>query len=587
MPVIIKDTKQYYLKLENEFQSLNIEDYFKQVRRELDKELFIFMDIGENMKFSIIDILLENLVLNKMHDYINKGFKDLIMQDKLSELSFIYQIIIFREHTKIVFYSKFNDLVIILLKETEQIHKTKNLKSYFNNNSYEHFFRDIYLFKKKFNNLQIHAFNKDPKIELIIKSNFEKLINNNSEDLVGHFLKYTHELIKSTIKQKNDKVTEFLEEFTIIYKLISEKDSFEVEYRNLLSKRLLRNPNYIEKTELPFYKILKRESGDHFVKKIETMLNDIFLSHSINIDYYNELQSKKKFIELNFSSNSNSNHSKSSHNSVNNTKKSTKSVLNVCKDVQVYVKILSHGCWPIEKLIEKQMPNIPTLLDNHMSEFTEYYDQKYKNRILKWIHDLSWAEIKAQYKDATYSFIVSSIQMSILDIFNKVNQISVSELIKELGLNISSFQSVKHEFSHLISIGILLNERTKKIFRHEEHAEFSIDDILEVNANFSSNTSKIILQSKNSLDNKTKRSMSAEISHFVLEDRKFQLDSIIMKILKVHKKLEFDKLKELIIKGLQNHFVPDVNMIKNRIENLVDRVLINEESNNPCVYSYS
>jgi len=607
---MLKDTKTYYSNLNEKYNIQNIEEYFKQVRTDLDKELFILTDIDDSLKFPIIDLVLENLVLNKMDEIINTGFKDLIMQEKITELNYIYQIITYREHIKLIFYTKFNDLMVVLLKENEQHNKTMSIKSHFtNNNCFEHLFQEIYYFKKKMNNIQINAFNKDPKIELIIKSNFEKLINNNKEDLVNQFLKHTHELIKSTIKLKNDKITDFLDEFTILYKLISDKDMFELEYRNLLSKRLLRNPNYIEKTEMPFYKIIKRESGDIFVKKIETMLNDIFVSHSINFDFYNEIQSKKKFEELNFSSKSGSNHSKSSHNSTNinnnlsnannnnninnnnnnnnnNVKKSSKSFSTICKDVQVYVKILSHGCWPIEKLIDKQMPNIPTLLDNHMSEFTEYYDLKFKNRTLKWIHELSWAEIKAQYKDATYSFIVSSIQMSILDIFNRFDQITVSEIIKELGMTMSNFHLIKYEVAHLVTSGILLNERTKKNFKND-HNDLGIDDILSVNTKFYHSSNKIILQSKNLAELKVKRSMSEEISHFVIEDRKYQLDSIIMKILKQNKKLEFELLKQLIFKGVQSYFVPDVNMIKNRIENLIDRVLIVEESKNPSIYCYA
>ena len=308
------------------------------------------------------------------------------------------------------------------------------------------------------------------------------------------------------------------------------------------------------------------------------------------------MQSKKKFIEFNFS-NSNSNNSKSSQKSLNANninpnfpnKKSSKVLASMSKDVKVYVKILSHGCWPIEKLIEKQMPNIPTLLDNHMSEFTEYYDQKYKNRTLKWIHDLSWAEIKAQYKDATYSFIVSSIQMSILDIFNRFSQITIHELIKELGMNITCFNSIKPEIAHLISSEVLINDRVRKNYglgyrQINITNDLFIDDILIVNNKFSSNNSKIILQYKS--ETKVKRSMSEEISHFVLEDRKFQIESIIMKILKTHKKLEFEILKDLIFKGVQNFFVPEISMIKNRLDSLVDRLLVNEEAKNPSVYSY-
>ena len=70
-----------------------------------------------------------------------------------------------------------------------------------------------------------------------------------------------------------------------------------------------------------------------------------------------------------------------------------------------------------------------------------------------------------------------------------------------------------------------------------------------------------------------------EISHFVIEDRKHQLDSIIMKILKKTKKINFDKLKIGIFEETEKFFVPEVAFIKLRLDNLIDRNFVkrNEE----------
>ena len=57
-----------------------------------------------------------------------------------------------------------------------------------------------------------------------------------------------------------------------------------------------------------------------------------------------------------------------------------------------------------------------------------------------------------------------------------------------------------------------------------------------------------------------------EISHFVLEDRKYQIDAAIMHLLKNYKgeKMNFEKLKKLVGDFVKNFFVPEENIIKSR-----------------------
>ena len=74
-----------------------------------------------------------------------------------------------------------------------------------------------------------------------------------------------------------------------------------------------------------------------------------------------------------------------------------------------------------------------------------------------------------------------------------------------------------------------------------------------------------------------------------MEDRKYQIDAAIMHLLKniKNEKINFSKLKELLIDYLKNFFSPEEKIIKSRINNLLERNLIAKSTvNNEILYSY-
>ena len=82
---------------------------------------------------------------------------------------------------------------------------------------------------------------------------------------------------------------------------------------------------------------------------------------------------------------------------------------------------------------------------------------------------------------------------------------------------------------------------------------------------------------------------SKEISHFILEDRKYQVDAAIMHLLKniKNEKINFEKLKGLLVDYLKNFFVPEEKIINSRINNLLERnLIVKSTENNEILYSY-
>ena len=79
---------------------------------------------------------------------------------------------------------------------------------------------------------------------------------------------------------------------------------------------------------------------------------------------------------------------------------------------------------------------------------------------------------------------------------------------------------------------------------------------------------------------------SKEISHFLLEDRKYQIDASIIHNLKLYQKLDFNELKKYVTQSLSNYFAPEDNIIKARLDNLIDRNFIERDKDNNDIYIY-
>ena len=50
--------------------------------------------------------------------------------------------------------------------------------------------------------------------------------------------------------------------------------------------------------------------------------------------------------------------------------------------------------------------------------------------------------------------------------------------------------------------------------------------------------------------------------------------------------LSFDELKNNVTVEVKNYFIPDVVLLKQRLENLIDRNFIERDVNNPDTYIY-
>ena len=623
---IITDKKYRSDFYENELMQL-ITNEIKRFYQQLSNKY-----ITEELGINIININANNTEKNNNNinivDKEKRYNKDILYKfcikkmfklNDIDNFKKIYELIFDHEFTKKEeITSKFiNSFNTMLTKILQKISKNFILKKNHGKIEYLNFYQyveEIYKIKKKCSNFLLNAMENNTKIDHIIKANFEKIINEEKSDSFNiNFGKLLHEEIKLCQKIKNnERLADFKDKFQCIFKFINNKDLFEENYRKFLMKRLLRNSSMMKENEFIFYEIMKEENGFNYVKKIEKMINDIFYSQNINFDFRkkyliksepnfyikilsqdswpfddyikNEIKANNPIIINNNMNNSqnllNSEEMKESKDNLLSLQKCKSTEINFSENKLNNISLtLNHTNSSNIIITPKKNIKYPLSLSSGMDLFEKYFQNQFSHRYLTYVPSLSWAEIYnipgVFIKDdiKSHSFIVSFYQVCILMHFKKSNfSVKIKTLCEELNLLEKELET---HYEYLIKKNLVIKKNDELILN-----ELFLDQNEKINLNY-----RGLLNGEKKLEENAK-----EISHFVLEDRKYQIDAAIMHLLKNYKgeKMNFGKLKQLVCDYVKNFFVPEENIIRSRINNLLERNLIAKTVvNNETLYSYA
>ena len=583
----------------------------------INKEEVYFKNISE--KNILLNYIYEITIINNYDILYKFCIKKMFKLNDIDNFKKIYELIFDHEFTKKEeITSKFiNSFNTMLTKILQKISKNFILKKNHGKIEYLNFYQyveEIYKIKKKCSNFLLNAMENNTKIDHIIKANFEKIINEEKSDSFNiNFGKLLHEEIKLCQKIKNnERLADFKDKFQCIFKFINNKDLFEENYRKFLMKRLLRNSSMMKENEFIFYEIMKEENGFNYVKKIEKMINDIFYSQNINFDFRkkyliksepnfyikilsqdswpfddyikNEIKANNPIIINNNMNNSqnllNSEEMKESKDNLLSLQKCKSTEINFSENKLNNISLtLNHTNSSNIIITPKKNIKYPLSLSSGMDLFEKYFQNQFSHRYLTYVPSLSWAEIYnipgVFIKDdiKSHSFIVSFYQVCILMHFKKSNfSVKVKTLCEELNL---SEKELETHYEYLIKKNLVIKKNDELILN-----ELFLDQNEKINLNY-----RGLLNGEKKLEENAK-----EISHFVLEDRKYQIDAAIMHLLKNYKgeKMNFGKLKQLVCDYVKNFFVPEENIIRSRINNLLERNLIAKTVvNNETLYSYA
>ncbi|KAL9657721.1 hypothetical protein ABK040_005072 [Willaertia magna] len=397
-----------------------------------------------------------------------------------------------------------------------------------------------------------NTFIRDKDFSKATKDAFDKVVNANER-----FPEYLSLLLDKKLKKGKQQVEEeqldqFFDNVIMVFRHVKDKDVFEKYYKEHLAVRLLEERSASDDAEKSFLTKLKAEFGVQFTTRLEGMFKDMKLSKDL-MNQWGEYTEKTP-IDMN-------------------------------------VQVLTHGYWPNTTTSKCEFPEQDIIKSAEI--FAKFYLGQHNGRKLTWQYNLGNANLSMNGFAQKFELAVSTYQMAILLLFNEHEKLSFGEIeeytkIPSFDLRKNIAQLVKpvddgEQYKKFSKILIAKSGNEESGDNAAKKTTLDKTTVFVPNANFKSRKLKVNAMppiSKQTDDGAQKINAQVE------EERKMVVDAVIVRIMKARKVLNHRELVLETTKQLQQRFMPAPNLIKKRIENLIEREYLERDENDRQTYKY-
>lgn len=390
-------------------------------------------------------------------------------------------------------------------------------------------------FKDKMDNILTQCFGSNDRFFNTLKEAFENFINKRLNKPAELVAKYVDNKLRAGNKEATEEELErLLDKIMVIFRFIHGKDVFEAFYKKDLAKRLLVGKSASVDAEKSMLSKLKQECGGAFTSKLEGMFKDMELSKDIMIAFKQHMQHQQ-----------------------------------VPGNIDLTVNILTMGYWPTY-----------TPMDVHLSPemvklqgiFKTFYLGKHSGRKLQWQPNLGHCVVKAQFKGVVKELQVSLFQTLVLVLFNEQDEVTFEEIVLATGIEDSELRR---------TLQSLACGKARVIQKIPKGREVEDGDKFVFNADFKNKLFRIKI---NQIQMKETVEEQANTQERVFQDRQYQIDAAIVRIMKMRKTLTHNLLVSELYNQLKFPVKP--SDLKKRIESLIDRDYMERDKDNSNQYHY-
>ncbi|KAF7269567.1 hypothetical protein GWI33_017456 [Rhynchophorus ferrugineus] len=238
-------------------------------------------------------------------------------------------------------------------------------------------------------------------------------------------------------------------------------------------------------------------------------------------------------------------------------------------ELKITVSILTMGYWPTYQPMEVTLPDQMVRLQD---VFKDFYLSKHSGRKLQWQPTLGHCVLKASFRAGLKELVVSLFQTLVLLLFNDSNELAF-DYIKEV-TNIEDGELRR-------TLQSLACGKARVLVKIPKGRDIQDDDRFRFNADF---TNKLFRIKINQIQMKETTEEQKATEERVFQDRQYQIDAAIVRIMKMRKTLSHN----LLISELYNQLKFPVKPadLKKRIESLIDRDYMERDKDNPNQYNY-
>ncbi|KAK6617755.1 Cullin-4B [Polyplax serrata] len=500
----------------------------------VDKRLFeenerLLYYLDSSTKWPLIHTVEKQLLSEHLSTILHKGLENLLEENRLPELTLLYDLLTRVKNGLVELCINFNIYIkkkgktIVIVPEKDRT-----------------MVQELLDFKDKMDHIVSNCFQRNEKFANSLKEAFEYFINQRANKPAELIAKFVDSKLRAGNKEWTEEELErLLDKIMVLFRFIHGKDVFEAFYKKDLAKRLLVGKSASVDAEKSMLSKLKQECGGGFTSKLEGMFKDMELNRDINIAF-------KQYM--------------------GNLKNSN------LTGIDLTVNILTMGYWPNYPLLQV---NLPVEMIEYQNVFNKFYLLKHSGRKLQWQPTLGHCVLKATFDQSSMGkkeLQVSLFQALVLLLFNETNEISLEDIRTATAIEDSELRR---------TLQSLACGKVRVLQKTPRGRDVENEDRFTFNNEFSNKLFRIKI---NQIQMKETNEEQKATEERVFQDRQYQIDAAIVRIMKMRKTLSHN----LLISELYNQLKFPVKPadLKKRIESLIDRDYMERDKDNPNQYSY-
>ncbi|XP_029626510.1 cullin-4B [Salmo trutta] len=503
-------------------QEREVPEYLHHVNKRLEEEADrVITYLDQSTQKPLIATVEKQLLGEHLTSTLQKGLNHLLDENRIQDLCLLYQL-----------FSRVRGGVLVLLQHWIEYIKAFGSTIVINPEKDKTMVQELLDFKDKVDHIIDICFIKNEKFVNAMKEAFETFINKRPNKPAELIAKHVDSKLRAGNKEATDEELEkMLDKIMIIFRFIYGKDVFEAFYKKDLAKRLLVGKSASVDAEKSMLSKLKHECGAAFTSKLEGMFKDMELSKDIMVQF--------------------------------------KQCQNIPGNIELTVNILTMGYWPTYIPMEVHLPAEMVRLQEI---FKTFYLGKHSGRKLQWQSTLGHCVLKAEFKEGRKELQVSLFQTLVLLMFNEGEEFTLEEIKLATGIEDGELRR---------TLQSLACGKARVIHKVPKSKDVEDGDKFSCNDDFKHKLFRIKI---NQIQMKETVEEQASTTERVYQDRQYQIDAAIVRIMKMRKTLSHNLLVSEVYNQLKFPVKPAD--LKKRIESLIDRDYMERDKENPNQYNY-
>eukprot|EP00123_Amoebidium_parasiticum_P013570 comp22032_c0_seq1/m.31981 comp22032_c0_seq1/g.31981 ORF comp22032_c0_seq1/g.31981 comp22032_c0_seq1/m.31981 type:complete len:752 (-) comp22032_c0_seq1:260-2515(-) len=525
-PFITASQRFYANEGRQKMQELNVHGYLRHVESRLHEEgQRVLHYLDRATRRPLIHVLEAQLLKPHTGPLLEKGFEQLVDDDRYDDLSLLYSLLgRISAHDEIrTFFAAY-----VRTKGTALVMNTERDAT---------MVQDLLDFKAKLDRIVRDSFQNNERFRNAVKDALEHVINARPNKPAELIAKFIDSRLRSGNKESSDEeLDQLLDNVMLLFRFIQGKDIFEAFYKKDLAKRLLLQKSASADLERSMLSKLKQECGGGFTHKLEGMFKDVDISKDIMVSFE---QSKFR----------------------NRTSK-----------IELYVNVLTTGQWPTYQLDPEVI--IPQEMTKYLAAFREFYLAKHTGRVLNYCHSLGGCTVRSVFNEGVKELSVSFYQALVLLLFNDANELSYESILAKTKIE-------EGELKRTLQSLACGKPGTRILIKSPKGRDVNAGDRFVFFGDFKHKLTRIKI---NQIQIKETHEENKETQEQVFQDRQYQVDAAIVRIMKTRKTLSHTLLIAELFEQLKFPIKPQD--LKKRIESLIDREYLERDENNSSIYHY-